>query len=198
MARRYSPRASSAVLACVIWASFMLHAQQNVGRITGVVRDPSGAVVPTADITATAVATGVALVVHANEGGSYAFPSLPTGEYTVTVRATGFKTFDQGGVQIVASGGLVIDFQLEVGQSTESVQVAGEAPKVDTGTVTEGNTIFTSQINELPLIMQGGARDAQSFGSRISGCGTIPTRRSARTSKPLPTSLGISTKADTI
>jgi hypothetical protein len=107
--------------------------------------------------------------VHANEGGSYAFPSLPTGEYKITVRATGFKTFEQDGVQIVASGGLVIDFQLELGQSTDSVQVAAEAPKVDTGTVTEGNTIFTSQINELPLIMQGGARNAQSFIGLLPG-----------------------------
>src|ERR1700730_3112314 len=169
MARSCTPRALFAALAYVFCASFMLPAQQNVGRITGVVRDPSGAVVPKADITATAVATSVTLLVHANEGGAYAFPSLPTGEYSLTVRATGFKTFEQGGVQIVASGGLVIDFQLELGQSTESIQVAGEAPKVDTATVTEGNTIFTSQINELPLIMQGGARNAQSFIGLLPG-----------------------------
>ena len=172
MAPSRNPRAVSAALACVVCASLILHAQQNVGRITGVVRDPSGAVVPKADITATALATGVVLQGHANEGGSYAFPSLPTGEYRLTVRAAGFKTFEQGGVQIVASGGLIIDFQLELGQSTESVQVAGEAPKVDTATVTEGNTIFTSQINELPLIMQGGARNARGVALldfRISG-----------------------------
>lgn len=157
------------MLACVVWASFMLHAQQNVGRIAGVVRDPSGALVPTADITATAVATGVALQVHANEDGAYAFPSLMTGEYRLTVRASGFKSFERAGIQIVASAALVIDFQLELGQSTESVQVAGEAPKVDTATVTEGNTIFTSQINELPLIMQGGARNASSFIGLLPG-----------------------------
>src|SRR5437879_6078819 len=93
-----NPRAVSAALACVVWASFILHAQQNVGRITGVVRDPSGALVPNADITATALATGVVLQGHANEAGSYAFPSLPTGEYKLTVRAAGFKTFEQGGV----------------------------------------------------------------------------------------------------
>ncbi len=169
MARSGNSRAWAIPLAYVLWASFMLHAQQNVGRITGVVRDPSGAVVPAADITATAVATGVALRVKANEGGSYSFPSLPTGEYKIDVRATGFKGFEQGGVQIVASAALVIDFQLELGQSTESVQVTGEAPKVDTGTVTEGNTIFTSQINELPLIMQGGARNASSFIGLLPG-----------------------------
>src|SRR5260370_30457545 len=107
MARSRNPRALSAALACVFGASLMLLAQQNVGRITGVVRDPSGALVPKADITATAVATGVALLVHANEGGSYAFPSLPTGEYRITVRATRFKTFEQDGVQVRASRGLV-------------------------------------------------------------------------------------------
>src|SRR5216684_7402686 len=104
MAKRQKARVLSTVSACIFWASLILHAQQNVGRITGVVRDPSGAVVPKADITATALATGVVLQGHANEGGSYAFPSLPTGEYRLTVRAAGFKTFEQGGVQIVASG----------------------------------------------------------------------------------------------
>ena len=125
--------------------------------------------VPTAVVTATAVATGVTLQVAVNEGGAYAFPSLPTGEYKLTAQATGFKTIERPGVQIVASAALVIDFQLELGQSTESVQVAGEAPKVDTATVTEGNTIFTSQINELPLIMQGGARNATSFIGILPG-----------------------------
>lgn len=150
-------------------ASCLLQGQQNVGRITGVVRDPSSAVVPAAIVTATAVATGVTLQGQVNDGGAYAFQSLPTGEYTLTVRATGFKTYERSGVRIVASGALIIDFQLELGQSSESVQVAGEAPKVDTATVTEGNTIFTGQINELPLIMQGGARNASSFIGLLPG-----------------------------
>src|ERR1700704_1353365 len=111
MAKRQKARVLSTVSACIFWASLMLHAQQNVGRITGVVRDPSGASVPKADITATAVATGVSLQVQANEGGSYAFPSLPTGEYLLNVRAAGFKTSERSGIQIVASGGLIIDFQ---------------------------------------------------------------------------------------
>jgi hypothetical protein len=147
----------------------LLLGQQNVGRITGVVKDPSGAVVPTAFITATAVATGVTLQVAVNQEGAYTFPSLPTGPYKLTAQASGFKTLERPGIQIVASATLVIDFQLEVGQSTESVQVAGEAPQVDTATVTEGNTIFTSQINELPLLMQGGARNATSFIGILPG-----------------------------
>jgi hypothetical protein len=165
----YKARILSAVSVCVLCATLTLHAQQNVGRITGVVRDPSGASVPRADITATAVATGVSLQVQANEGGSYAFPSLPTGEYILSVRADGFKTSERSAVQIVASGGLIIDFQLELGQSSESVQVAAAAPQVDTARATEGNTIFTAQINELPLLMQGGARNAQSFIGLLPG-----------------------------
>src|ERR1700676_1771530 len=98
MATRHKARVVSGVSACIFWASLMLHAQQNVGRITGVVRDPSGASVPKADITATAVATAVSLEVQTNDGGAYAFPSLPTGEYTLTVRAAGFKTSERAGV----------------------------------------------------------------------------------------------------
>jgi hypothetical protein len=147
----------------------MVHAQQNMGRITGAVRDPSGALVPTADITASAVATGVALRVHTNAEGTYAFPSLLTGEYTLRVQATGFKTSERPGVQIAASEGVVIDFQLELGQSSEAVQVAAAAPKVDGTTATEGNTIFASQIRDLPLLMQGGSRSAESFIGLLPG-----------------------------
>ncbi len=110
---------------CVLCVSFLALGQQNVGRITGVVRDPSGAVVPTAVVTATALATGVTLQVAVNDGGAYAFPSLLTGEYKLTAQATGFKTIERPGIQIVASAALVTDPQLELGQVSESVHVSG-------------------------------------------------------------------------
>src|ERR1700704_5345249 len=117
MAKRQKARVLSTVSACIFWASLMLYGQQNVGRIAGVVRDPSGASVPKADITVTAVATSVSLQVQANEDGAYAFPSLPVGEYSLTVRAAGFKSSEHSRVQVSASRGVVIDFQLELGQS---------------------------------------------------------------------------------
>jgi Carboxypeptidase regulatory-like domain len=154
---------------CTLCVSFPVLAQQNVGGITGVVTDPSGAVLPTVVVTATAVDTGVTLKVAVNEGGAYAFSSLLTGEYKLAAEATGCKTVERPGVRIAASAALAIDFHLELGQSSESVQVVGEAPKVDTTTVTEGNTMFISQINELPLTMQGGARNATSFIGILPG-----------------------------
>jgi hypothetical protein len=155
--------------ACIVLTQCLLQAQQNVGRITGVVRDPSGASVPAAKVTVTAVATSVALQVETNGGGAYTFPALLIGEYTLSVQAPGFKTSQRNGIQVAASEALVADVSLELGQSTESVEVAASAPKVDTTTVTEGNTIHTAQIRDLPLVMQGGSRSAQSFIGLLPG-----------------------------
>ena len=80
------------ILSIQLIAPRALNAQQNVGAIIGVVRDPSGAVVPDASVTARSVSQGVETKVKSNSAGAYAFPALPIGEYAVTVRASGFKT----------------------------------------------------------------------------------------------------------
>ena len=111
-------------------------AQQNVGAVVGVVRDPSGAVVPNASLTVRSLATGVATEVKSNTEGAYAFPSVPIGEYTLTIRAVGFKTLERPAVRIVSSVTITLDVTLEVGLVSQSVEVTGLAPKVDSTTTT--------------------------------------------------------------
>src|SRR5579864_8776393 len=93
-----STAALVAVLVCVL--SILLTypaitlAQESVGAITGVIHDPSGAVVPNASVTARAVSTGVETKVKSNSAGAYAFPLLNIGEYVVTVQVSGFKALE--------------------------------------------------------------------------------------------------------
>ena len=136
----------------------ILRAQTNVGKILGEVRDPSGAAVPKATITARLVSTGVTIDRETNEAGAYVFPALPIGEYTVTVRAVGFKKGEHPAVHVVASEAVTIDLQLELGATTETVQVSAVASKVDTTTTTQGDTLTSSEIESLPVMVNGSAR----------------------------------------
>jgi hypothetical protein len=146
-----------------------LHAQENVGQLAGVVNDPSGARVPNASVTALNVATGVQLEVQTSAEGAYRFSSLPIGQYTLTVRATGFKVFEQLGVRVVAGVSLTLSATLALGNSNESVVVSATAPSVDTTASTEGTTRVTEEINELPLLLNGGNRNAIEFVKTLPG-----------------------------
>src|SRR5882672_7491672 len=63
------------------------------GNLVGTVSDPTGAVVPDAEVTAINVGTSASAVTHTNPTGEYRFNNLPVGTYSITVKATGFRTF---------------------------------------------------------------------------------------------------------
>jgi hypothetical protein len=146
-----------------------LLAQENVGEIAGVVSDPTGARVPNASVTARSLSRGVQLEVSTNADGAYSFPSLPIGEYTLTAGASGFKTLERPSVRVVSAVTSTIDFELQLGQSSESVQVLATASKVETSATTEGTTRVTEEINELPLLLNGGTRNAINFIKTLPG-----------------------------
>jgi hypothetical protein len=177
-------RSRLVVLWTVLCASWVLltypsalQAQSNTGQIHGVVRDPSGGIVPKATVTARGVSTGVQTDAQTNEQGSYSFPILPIGDYVVSASASGFKVSEHPPVHVVASEAVTIDFQLEIGKSTESVSVSAVAAKVDASTTTSGTTILSSEIADLPLLVQGGARSGLNFISALPGVngGTMGT-----------------------
>src|ERR1700683_5858515 len=100
--------------------------------ISGTVTDPSGAVVAGATVTATNVETGVVTTLTTNSQGFYSFQSLPLGTYTINVQQNGFKGYAQTGVVLDVNSALVIDVQLQVGTTTEKVEVSADALHVDT------------------------------------------------------------------
>ncbi len=83
--------------------------------------------------------------------GNYTIPQLPSGTYVLTVTVPGFKKFIRPGLVIQAAQTIRVDVTLEVGNSTESVTVQGEAPQLQTESGELSNTIATKTMDTLPL-----------------------------------------------
>ena len=124
---------------------------QTFGDISGEVRDATGAVVPNAFITVANTETGATRTAATNDAGVYSFPSLPPGTYDITIQRQGFKTHTRKAVQIQVQQSARIDFTLELGQVTESVNVTAEAALLSTENATVGTVIENKRIVELPL-----------------------------------------------
>ena len=130
------------------------------GRITGTVTDPTGAVIPDVTITATHDDTGVPRQAVSSGTGVYNFTRLQIGEYTVTVSATGFKTFERVGIRVFSGETVPLDVQLEVGDITETVTVEAATPTLDTSTETVGTTRSVEEISRMPIPLVGNSSRA--------------------------------------
>src|ERR1051325_199926 len=143
------------LLLLLMSASFVVvvHAQTTtVGNLTGNVRDANGAAVPKVEIVITEEATTKSRTVVSDDGGYYSAPSLPAGRYTITVSATGFKKTVNNGVDLHVGEDKVLNFELQVGQVSEVVNVVGEeGTLVETRTSAVSSLITEKQVTELPL-----------------------------------------------
>src|SRR5262252_2656516 len=110
---------------------------QTFGSITGEVRDPSGAIMPNASVTATNVATSVSRATATNDSGVYNFPDLIPATYQVKVSAPGFQTTTST-VEIQVQQTARVDFTLTVGQSTQTIEVSALAATLTTESATVG------------------------------------------------------------
>jgi hypothetical protein len=127
-----------------------LHAQ-TFGEVTGRVTDPSGAIIPGASITLTNVNTNAARNVVTTETGTYTFPSVSPGFYRLKTELPGFKTTvsEQFGVQVQQV--LRLDVVLQVGQVSETIEVAATADLLQSETATIGTVVENKIISDLPL-----------------------------------------------
>ncbi len=128
-----------------------LFAQQGRGTISGTVTDAQGAVAPGVKIDIRNIGTNSVFSTTTNETGFYTAPGLAVGEYEVTAVAPGFKRAVRSGVTLEVDQKAVVNFTLEVGELSESVQVVGEAPLVDLGSATVGTVVESRRIQDLPL-----------------------------------------------
>jgi hypothetical protein len=134
----------------LLFAFGLTNAQESRGTITGTVTDPNGAVVPAATVTIQNVETNVSATATTNDEGSFTFPLLSPGKYKVTGTASSFKTSVRENIQVNVGDRLTVDFQLEIGTTTEVNIVAGE-DVIERGSVTTGTIVTERQISELPL-----------------------------------------------
>jgi hypothetical protein len=104
----------SVVLVAFLGFATLVNAQ-GFGNIVGTVKDPSGAVIPGAKVTATEAGKGFARSAVTDASGYYVIGSLRPADYNLTIEATGFHTYDQKGVTLLADQTLTANAQMQVG-----------------------------------------------------------------------------------
>jgi hypothetical protein len=144
----------SLLLLASLWAcvSLTASAQTIVGSITGVVSDPTGAVVPGAKVLLTDTNKGYTYHAVTDSVGRYVISDLPASNYKITIEASGFKTSTQEGIVLDVASKLAIDVHLQIGATTQSVEVVGAAPVLHTQDAVTGQEVNRSAINDLPLV----------------------------------------------
>lgn len=145
-----------------------LWAQGDTGSLSGAVTDPNGGSVPGAQVQATQTQTGAQFRVNTTQAGFYAFPNLPTGPYELRVSQRGFKTFVQSGIDVRLGLRETINVKLALGSVTQTVQVTGAAPALNTANAMESTGLTPQTLSTLPL-WNGGLETANSFVTYMPG-----------------------------
>ncbi len=127
-----------------------LTAQTDTGRVTGTVADNSGAIIPGATVTLTDTDTGAISTRTTGSDGTFTFPALVRGHYSIQTSAAGF-TAEQQAFELQLQQVQAIDFKLNPGATNTTVEVTGAAPIVDVSTSSTGEVIEGRQVTDLPL-----------------------------------------------
>jgi Carboxypeptidase regulatory-like domain len=125
--------------------------QVDEGSISGLVQDPTGAVVPNAQVTLLNTDQGITLTTTTNGGGEYTFSPVRIGHYSITVTAPGFSTTTQQNLQVTVGLALQVNVQLKTGAASETVQVTTAPAELQTSESSVGQTVTGQTINNLPL-----------------------------------------------
>src|ERR1700744_3420777 len=146
-------RSRTLIVLCLLAAMPVapLLAQLTSADIVGRVTDSSGAVVAGAKVTAENVDTHAARTVETNTSGEFVFTLLPIGNYTVEVKADGFKTFTEPGLQLASGDRQRVDAQMVIGQIAQTLEVNSQAAVLQTDSSTVGNTVTEKAVQDLPL-----------------------------------------------
>jgi hypothetical protein len=135
---------------CLVGASGAL-AQTGTTSLHGIVTDKTGATITAAKVTLVNAGQGVQREVDSGTGGEFEFLSLQPGTYTLTVEASGFRRFEQKSVQLLVNLPTTVNATLEVGSSTQTVEVSAAAETLNTTDASLGNAFNETQVRQLPL-----------------------------------------------
>src|ERR1035437_8238483 len=136
-----------AILLCISGALIA----QTQGEFSGLATDSSGAVIAGAKVTVTNTGTGIDRVTTTNGSGIYRVPMVQPGIYNIKVAASGFKTAVRTQITLQVQQSATVDFSLEVGEITQSIEVSGAVAMLDTESATVGTVIANKGIVDLPL-----------------------------------------------
>jgi hypothetical protein len=124
---------------------------QSEASVTGQVTDTTGAAIPGAKVTVTNEGTSGERIVATDSAGIYDVPALVPGMYTIKVEMKGFRLAQRKGIELQVQQAARLDFQLEVGQVTQVVEVQGGAIQLNTENATVGSVVENERIVDLPL-----------------------------------------------
>ena len=139
------------LLALCLFGSSRLHAQAVNGTIVGTVTDASGATVANAQVTITLTGQSTVHTSVTNESGNFTEPDLPSGTYTVSVVAQGFKKETRENITLLTNSTSRVDVSLSTGSTTETITVTTAPPVLQTDRADISTKIESHQIAQLPL-----------------------------------------------
>ena len=135
--------------------------------VLGTVTDATGAVVANAKLTITEQATNISHSANTNESGNFTFADLPPGNYAVVVEMSGFKKGERRDVPLLVNTTQRVDIQLQPGNVTETVEVSGAPPVLQTDRADTGRNIDSMVVSELPVLVSN--RNYQALLALVPG-----------------------------
>ncbi|MGH9784214.1 MAG: carboxypeptidase-like regulatory domain-containing protein, partial [Terriglobia bacterium] len=144
-------RLGTGILGVIALAGSLAFGQGFSAAISGVVRDSSGAVIPDAMVSVRNTETALTRTTQTGVNGGYNLPSLPVGPYELTVEKPGFRQLVRSGINLAVGQEAALNLTLEVGNVTQTVEVTGEAPLVNTTLASTSGLITEDQLKDLPL-----------------------------------------------
>ncbi len=166
------------LLTCLLLAAGIAAAQTVGASLQGTITDPSGAVVPKAQLEVRSLGTGAAWMLASDAAGRYRAPVLPPTEYELRVSAAGFQTIVRKGIHLAVGQEAVLDVQLELGATTAEVNVVADATQINLVSGALSGLTDHKQIRDLPLngrsfqqlaLLHPGVTAALAAGSDVVG-----------------------------
>jgi len=136
----------------LILMSVVASAQLYTCTVTGVVSDPSGAVIPNAKVELVDQAKGYSFTAKTDVTGRFLFNSATPGTYKISVEAQGFQTATQSDIKLDVNQNVTVNFSLQVGTAAQAVEITGAAPVLATQDAVTGQLVDRKFINDLPLL----------------------------------------------
>src|SRR5713226_9238971 len=155
-----------------LFFSAPVEAQVSGATLSGLISDPSGAGIPSANVSIKNVGTGEVREVPTNGDGFYSAPNLLPGIYDVTITAQGFNKVVQKGITLTVGAQQTLNLSLNVGQVTQTVEVTAAPPEIQTTSSAVTSTVDSKTIRELPL----NGRDWASLATLEPGITSIPNQ----------------------
>src|SRR5215813_11224275 len=169
------------VLFVCVSASWLI-GQETTGQINGTTLDSSGAAIAKAQVTVTNSATGLTRTATSEATGNYSLPLLPPGTYEMRVQAPGFAALVQKGITLNVGQTITLNQTLKPGGTSETVEVTGVAPLIDTSNHEIGGSVSPTEVKSLPILDRNfsglmtlipGVRQAEAFDPTKTRVGNI-------------------------